>query len=279
MTAPATISLAGGTTIPQLGFGVFKVPPEDTESVVGEAIAAGYRCIDTAAAYGNEAEVGRAVAASGLDRSEFHITTKLWNSEHGRSQALAAFEAALDRLGMDHVDLYLVHWPMPSKGLHVETWLALEEILDSGRTRAIGVSNFQIQHLRDVLEAGSVVPAVNQVELHPGFSQGELRAFHAEHGIATEAWSPLARAALFDHPVIAGIATRLDATPAQVVLAWHLALGNIVIPKSVSPQRIRENFAATGVRLEPADIDAINGLHDDDGRIGPNPDEFNMVPD
>lgn len=275
MSDNPSVPLAGGTSIPQLGFGVFQVPPEETRAVVEEALDAGYRSIDTATAYRNEAEVGRAVAASGLDRSELFITTKLWNSEHGRGPARAAFEGSLERLGLDRVDLYLIHWPMPARGLYVETWLELEAILAEGLASAIGVSNFQAHHLREIVEAGSVVPAVNQVELHPRFAQGELRAVHAELGIVTEAWSPLAKAALLDDPVVVSVAERHDATPAQVVLAWHLALGNVVIPKTVHPGRMRENLGALDVELDAQDMAAIARL-DVGGRLGPDPDEFDF---
>ena len=273
MTDVDRIDLPGGTSIPQLGYGVFQIPPDETEAAVTQALDVGYRSIDTAAAYGNEPAVGRAVARHDVERADLFITTKLWNADHGHDNALAAFDASLGRLGMDYVDLYLIHWPVPSRDLYLETWQALEEILSSGRARAIGVSNFHISHLQRILDASDVVPAVNQVELHPNLAQSELREFHAAHGIATEAWSPLAQGALMDDPVITGIATRHGATPAQVVLAWHLALGIVVIPKSVTAARIAENFASTSVTLDDDDMAAIATL-DRGGRIGPDPDEM-----
>ena len=276
MTAIADVPLAGGTTIPQLGFGVFQIPPKQTQAAVEEALAAGYRSIDTATAYRNEAEVGRAVEVSGLDRSEVFVTTKLWNSDHAAGRAREAFEASLERLGTDRVDLYLIHWPLPARELYVDAWLELEQILDDGLASAIGVSNFHRHHLEQVLEAGSVVPAVNQVELHPALAQAELREFHARHGIVTEAWSPLAQADVLDDEVITAIAAEHGATPAQVVLAWHLALGNVVIPKTVDPDRMRENLGAVGVSLDDEDMSRIAAL-DSGGRRGPDPEEFDLT--
>jgi 2,5-diketo-D-gluconate reductase A len=273
MSDVAMVELSHGGPMPQFGFGVFKVPPGDTEAVVTSALDAGYRSIDTAAAYGNEAGVGRAISAYDIDRADVFVTTKLANSDQGHDEALAAFDASLDQLGVGYVDLYLIHWPVPGLDRYVETWRALEEILDSGRARAIGVSNFEPHHLDRVLDAGSVVPAVNQIELHPRFSQDALRAYHREHGIVTEAWSPLARGGVLDHPVVTGIAETHGATPAQVVLAWHLALGNVVIPKSVTPARIVENIEAVAVSLTEREVDAISAL-DDGHRMGPRPDDF-----
>jgi diketogulonate reductase-like aldo/keto reductase len=254
------ITLNNGVRIPQLGFGVFKVPDAETNAAVTQALAAGYRSIDTAKLYANERGVGTAIAESGIPRDEIFVTTKLWNGDQGHDSALAAFDRSLGELGLDHVDLYLIHWPMPARDLYVETWRALEKLLADGRTRAIGVSNFQPAHLRRLLAETEVVPAVNQLELHPNLQQAELRALHAEHGIATEAWSPLARGGLLDDPTITAIAEARGRTPAQVVLRWHLQLGNIVIPKSVTPERIRENFDVFDFELTDADLAAIAGL-------------------
>ena len=259
--------------IPQLGFGVFQIPPEDTAEAVGEALATGYRHIDTAAAYRNEAGVGEATRSSGLDREELFVTTKLWNSDQGRDSALRAFDRSLDQLGFDYVDLYLIHWPVPSRDLYTETWQALTELAADGRARAIGVSNFHIPHLERIIENTGVVPAVNQIELHPALAQTELRAFHDEHGILTEAWSPLGQGAALKTPAVVEIAEELGRTPAQVVLRWHLELGNVVIPKSVTPERIRENFDVFEFELGEHRRTQIAKL-DRGERIGPNPDEF-----
>ncbi len=272
MTVPTT-ELNNGVTIPQLGFGVFQVPPEDTEGVVTRAFDAGYRHIDTARAYQNEEGVGRAFAASGLKRDEVFITTKLWNNRQGKEAAPQAFEDSMERLGLDVLDLYLIHWPAPQKDLFVETWRVFEQLYADGRIRAIGVSNFRVEDLQRLLDLGLTVPVVNQIELHPYLTQDELRTFHDEHGIVTEAWSPLAKGGVIDDPVVTGLAEEKDATPAQVVLAWHLALGNIVIPKSVTPERIEENFASTEVKLGNDEVDAISAL-DRGERTGPDPSEF-----
>ncbi|MCX4970252.1 aldo/keto reductase [Streptomyces sp. NBC_00654] len=273
-TPTPTLTLNNGVTMPQLGFGVFQVPDEETTAAVGTALEAGYRSIDTAAIYGNERGVGRALAESGLARDELFITTKLWNADQGYDAALTAFDASLDKLGLDHVDLYLIHWPTPARDLYTDTWRAFEKLLADGRTRAIGVSNFQPAHLERLLADASVVPAVNQVELHPGLQQRELRAFHARHGIATEAWSPLAQGAVLQDEAVTSIAARHDRSPAQVVLRWHLQLGNVVIPKSVTEARIRENLDVFGFELSPREMDALAGL-DRDMRTGPDPDTLN----
>ncbi|MFC1404212.1 MULTISPECIES: aldo/keto reductase [Streptacidiphilus] len=270
------ITLNNGVRIPQLGFGVWQVPDAETAAAVGTALEAGYRSIDTAAIYGNEKGTGAAIAASGLRREELFVTTKLWNSDQGHDRTLAGFEASLDKLGLDHVDLYLIHWPTPERDTYLDTWRALGKILADGRARAIGVSNFKPAHLRRLIDETGVVPAVNQVELHPLLQQQELRAFHAEHGIATEAWSPLAQGSLLQHPVITGIAQRLGRTPAQVILRWHLQQGTIVIPKSVTPERIRQNLDVFGFTLDEADLTAVTALDQGDaGRIGPDPDTLN----
>ncbi|MFB4419657.1 aldo/keto reductase [Streptomyces sp. QL37] len=274
MSTVPTVTLNNGVQIPQLGFGVFQVPDDETTAAVTAALEAGYRSIDTAAVYGNEAGVGRALAESGLAREELFVTTKLWNADQGYDAALTAFDASLAKLGLDHVDLYLIHWPTPARDLYVETWRALEKLLADGRIRAAGVSNFQPAHLRRLREESSLVPAVNQIELHPGLQQSELRAVHAEYGIATEAWSPLAQGALLKDEAIVSLAERHGKTPAQVVLRWHIQLGNVVIPKSVTPARIRQNIDVFDFELSAADMDAIAGL-DRGMRTGPDPDTLN----
>ncbi|MFF7679683.1 aldo/keto reductase [Actinacidiphila glaucinigra] len=275
MTTPTPdITLNNGVSMPRLGFGVFQVPDADTAAAVTSALENGYRSIDTAAIYGNEAGVGQALAASGVARDELFVTTKLWNGDQGYDSTLAAFDASLAKLGLDHVDLYLIHWPTPARDLYLDTWRAFEKIHAEGRARAIGVSNFQPAHLQRIIDNSDVVPAVNQVELHPQLQQAELRAFHARHGIATEAWSPLAQGAVLSDPVVTGIADRLGRTPAQVILRWHLQLGNVVIPKSVTPERIRQNIDVFDFALSDADIAAITAL-DSGTRIGPDPDTFN----
>ncbi|NSC20235.1 aldo/keto reductase [Streptomyces albus subsp. chlorinus] len=273
MTVPA-LTLDNGVTMPQLGFGVFQVPDEETTAAVTTALEAGYRSIDTAAVYGNETGVGRALSASGIPRDELFVTTKLWNDDQGYDTTLAAFDASLEKLGLDHVDLYLIHWPAPARDRYPDTWRALERIHAEGRARAIGVSNFQPAHLERLLEESGIVPAVNQIELHPRLQQRELRAFHARHGIATEAWSPLAQGALLGHETLAALAARHGRTPAQIILRWHLQLGNIVIPKSVTPERIRQNFDVFDFELSDDDMAAIGAL-DNGTRVGPDPDTVN----
>ncbi|MGW4996556.1 aldo/keto reductase [Streptomyces hydrogenans] len=269
-----TVELNNGVGIPQLGFGVFQVPDDETTSAVGAALEAGYRSIDTAAIYGNETGVGRALAASGLPREELFVTTKLWNADQGYDATLRAFDASLAKLGLAYLDLYLIHWPTPARDLYVDSWRAVERLASEGRIRAAGVSNFQPAHLRRLLDSSSLVPAVNQIELHPGLQQSELRAFHAEHGIATEAWSPLAQGAVLDDPAITAIAARTGKSPAQVVLRWHLQLGNVVIPKSVTPARIRQNLDVFDFRLTDEDMAAVAAT-DRGLRTGPHPDQFN----
>ncbi|MGH3897364.1 MAG: aldo/keto reductase [Pseudonocardiaceae bacterium] len=271
------ITLNNGVQIPQLGFGVFQVPAQETERVVSTALEVGYRSIDTAAAYGNEEGVGRAVASCGLARDEVFVATKLWNAHHGYDQALRAFDESARRLGLDIVDLYLIHWPVPSLDRYVETWKALEKLASDGRVRAIGVSNFTADHLRRLVAETATVPAVNQVELHPYFPQPELRAVHAGYGIATEAWSPLAQGGeLLSDATITGLADRYAVTPAQVVLRWHLQLGNIVIPKSVTPARIQENFDVSNFDLSTADLATIAPLTTGN-RLGDDPTTFALT--
>ncbi len=267
------LSLNDSQTIPQLGFGVFQVPPEDTAAVVDKALATGYRSIDTARAYRNEAAVGESTARSGLEREELFITTKLWNGDHGADRAKVAFEESLKLLGYDYVDLYLIHWPVPSQDKYVETWQALCELHDDGRARSIGVSNFQVEHLERIIDSSGVVPSVNQIELHPQLQQARLRDFHAEHGILTEAWSPLGQGAALTNDTVRDIASELDRTPAQVVLRWHLQLGNVVIPKSVTPERIEENFDLFDFELADEQMEAIGALETGE-RTGPDPDKF-----
>jgi 2,5-diketo-D-gluconate reductase A len=267
------VTLHDGVEIPQLGFGVFQVPPEDTQSVVEEALAAGYRHIDTAGAYRNEKGVGAAVAASGIPREEIFVTTKLWNEQQGFDSTLEAFGKSLGRLGMDRVDLYLIHWPAPTQDRFVETWKAFEQIHEEGRSRTIGVSNFRAEDLKRLGRETGTVPTVNQVELHPRFHQTELRAFHAERGIATEAWSPLGQGHLLGEAPIVEIAERHGRAPAQAILRWHLQLGNVVIPKSVTPERIRENIELFDFELSDEEMASI-GTVDTGKRFGPDPATF-----
>ncbi len=272
MTIP-DLALHDGVEIPQLGFGVFQVPPEDTQEVVEQALDAGYRHIDTAGAYRNEKGVGAAIAASGLAREDLFVTTKLWNSEQGFETTLAAFDASLGRLGFEYVDLYLIHWPMPSEDRFVDTWRAFEHIHGEGWSRTIGVSNFRVEDLERLEAETEVRPTVNQIELHPRLQQAELRAWHANHGIATEAWSPLAQGELLDDETIVAIAERHGKTPAQAILRWHLQLGNVVIPKSVTPERIRENIELFDFELSDAEMAEFERL-DRGERIGPDPGTF-----
>ncbi len=273
VTSVPTVALRDGMEIPQLGFGVFQVPPEETQEVVEEALASGYRHIDTAAAYRNEEGVGRAIAASGLGREDTFVTTKLWNSQQGYDSALGAFDKSLKRLGMDHVDLYLIHWPAPTQDRYLDTWRAFERIQEEGWARSIGVSNFRIEDLERLKREAEYLPAVNQIELHPRLQQAELRAWHADNAIATEAWSPLAQGALLSEGTIETIAAHHEKTPAQAILRWHLQLGNVVIPKSVTPERIRENIELFDFELSEDDMAAIARL-DAGKRIGPDPSEF-----
>jgi 2,5-diketo-D-gluconate reductase A len=268
-----SIALHDGVEIPQLGFGVFQVPPEDTQRAVEEALAAGYRHVDTAAAYRNERGVGGAIAASGIPREEVFVTTKLWNSRQGYDSALTTFEKSLGRLGFDYVDLYLIHWPVPSEDRFVETWRAFERIREEGRARTIGVSNFRIEDIERLEAETWTRPTVNQIELHPLFQQAGLRPLLAERGIATEAWSPLAQGAVLADETIVAIADSHGKTPSQAILRWHLQLGNVVIPKSVTPERIRENIDVFDFELSEEEMAAIERL-DTGRRGGPDPATF-----
>lgn len=267
------LTLNDGKKIPQLGFGVYKTPNDEVEAAIECAFEAGYRHIDTAKLYGNEEGVGRAVRNSGLERSSVFVTTKVWNDDHGREKTRRAFEESLERLGLDYVDLYLIHWPMPMNGLAVDTWEELIRLREEGLATSIGVANFPAQRIDELTEATGVVPVLNQIELNPYFAQNDLREANRERGVLSQAWAPLHRGkGLFDEPIIREIAERLEATPAQVVLTWHLALGTIAIPKSVTPSRIRENFDALNVRLTPEDLAAIAALdRGEAGRTGFDP--------
>ncbi|MFC9029548.1 aldo/keto reductase [Streptomyces arboris] len=276
MSQVPSITLNNGLEMPQLGFGVWQVPDDEAAKAVAKAIESGYRSIDTAAIYKNEKGTGRAIAASGVPRDELFVTTKLWNSEQGYDSTLRAFDASLDKLGLDYVDLYLIHWPVPAKDAYTDTYRAFEKIYADGRAKAIGVSNFHPEHLKRLLDETSVVPVLNQIELHPQLQQAEARAFHAEHGIATEAWSPLGQGkGLLEVPTVVAIAQKHGRTPAQAVLRWHLQTGNIVIPKSVTPSRIEENLDVFGFELDADDLAAFAAL-DEGKRLGPDPAEFNL---
>lgn len=272
-----SLTLHNGVAMPQLGFGVFQVPPEETERATREALEVGYRHVDTAEMYRNEAEVGRAVRASGIGRDEIFVTSKLANAFHEPAQVARAFEGTLAALDLGYVDLFLVHWPMPTADVdYVDTWRAMARLLDGGRVRAIGASNFQEAHLRRLLDETGVVPAVNQIEVHPYLVQEPLRAFGREHGIVTEAWSPIARGKVLGDPVVAGVASAVGRTPAQVVLRWHLQRGDVVFPKTVRRERMEENGALFDFQLGDEQMAAVTAL-DRHERIGPDPDTFALV--
>lgn len=271
------VTLNNGVRMPQLGFGVARVPDQDAVSVVGSALKAGYRSVDTASDYANEQGVGIALRESGIPRGELFVTTKVRNGDHGRTAALRAFDASLARLGLDYVDLYLIHWPVPKRGLYLETWLALEQLYAEGRVRAIGVCNFEASHLGVLFQEASVIPAVNQLELHLRLQQKSLRAFHEQHGIITESSSPLGKGRLLDEPALKLIAHRSGATPAQVILRWQLQIGNVTIPKTVNPERMRENLRAAAIGpLTDHDLEVIDSL-DTNERIGPHPDVYSFI--
>ncbi|MGW4502179.1 aldo/keto reductase [Micromonospora sp. NPDC004336] len=275
------ISLNDGNTIPQLGFGVFQIDPKDTVAAVRKALEVGYRHIDTAEMYGNEAEVGRAIRESGVDRDEVFVTSKLNNGFHRPDDARKAFESTLAALRMDHVDLFLIHWPLPTRydGDFVATWRTLEEFRRDGRARSIGVSNFQVAHLERLAAEADTVPAVNQVEAHPYFGNERVRAYGRAHGIPTEAWSPIAQGKVLGDPTVVDVAEQVGRTPAQVVLRWHVQRGDIVFPKSTTPERIEENFRIFDFELDDAAMERITGLdRGEAGRQGPDPDTFDYVP-
>jgi len=271
-----SVPLNDGNSIPAVGFGVFKIPPAEAEQAVGTAVQAGYRHIDTAAVYGNERETGRAVAESGVPRDELYLVTKLWNADQGYDSTLSAFDASMDRLGIDYLDLYLVHWPVPGLNQFVDTFKAFAYLRDQGRIRSIGVSNFEPEHLDTLVDATGIVPAVNQVELHPRLPQTKLREVHASLGIATEAWSPLGQGSLLTDPNVTAVAERHGRTPAQVLVRWHIQLGNIVIPKSVNPKRIASNLDVFDFELSDDDMASIASL-DDGNRLGPDPRTFEFT--
>jgi 2,5-diketo-D-gluconate reductase A len=280
LTNVPTIQLNDGTRIPQLGFGVFKVDPDDTAEAVKTALDIGYRHIDTAEMYQNERGVGQGVRAAGLDRADVYITSKLNNGYHRPDDARRAFDETLTALGSDYVDLFLIHWPLPTlyDGDFVSTWQTLEEFKKDGRARSIGVSNFQTAHLERLARETDTTPAVNQIEVHPYFTNDAVRTYGAEHGIATEAWSPIAKGGVLDDPVVQRIADATEKSTAQVVLRWHIQRGDIVFPKSVTPQRIRENFALFDFQLGDSDMEALTSLDKgEDGRTGPNPDRFDYI--
>jgi len=281
MNAVPNITLNDGNTIPQLGFGVFQIEPENTVEAVSEALEIGYRHIDTAEMYGNEREVGEAIRASGLDRSNVYVTSKLSNAFHEPQDAREAFDRTLSDLGFDYVDMFLIHWPLPTlyDGDFMSTWRALEEFKRDGRARSIGVSNFQIEHLDQLAAQTDTVPAVNQIEVHPYFTNEAVREYGREHGILTEAWSPIAQGGVLEDSTITRIADKVGKTPAQVVLRWHIQRGDIIFPKSVTPSRMKENFELFDFELEQGDVDEISALdRGEDGRTGPNPDTFAYVP-
>ncbi|MDQ1529258.1 MAG: 2,5-diketo-D-gluconate reductase [Actinomycetota bacterium] len=272
------ITLNNGVEIPQLGFGVFQIEPAETEKATLDALEVGYRHIDTAEMYGNEKEVGLAVRGSGLKREDIFVTSKLNNGFHAHDAALKAFDGTLEALGFDYLDLFLIHWPLPAVGDFVETWKALEEIHKTGRVRAIGVSNFQPDHIRRLLDQTDTVPAVNQIEAHPYLTQDDVRAFDFDNDIATEAWSPIAQGKVLGDPVIQNIADRVGKTTAQVTLRWHIQRGDIVFPKSVTHSRVVENFEIFDFELTKDDLVAITALNKNE-RTGPDPDEFNWIPE
>jgi 2,5-diketo-D-gluconate reductase A len=281
VSAVPSITLNDGNTIPQLGFGVFQIEPKDTAKAVREALDIGYRHVDTAEMYGNEKEVGEAIRSFGLDRSDVFVTSKLSNASHEPRDAREAFDATLSGLGFDYVDLFLIHWPLPTlyDGDFVSTWKVLEEFHSDGRARSIGVSNFQVEHLERLAAETNTVPAVNQIEVHPYLTNEAVRGYGREHRIATEAWSPIAQGGVLEDPTITRIAEEIGKTPAQVVLRWHIQRGDIVFPKSVTPSRMKENFELFDFELDSEDMEAISTLdRGEQGRTGPHPDKFDHVP-
>ena len=271
MTEQLYLALHDGARIPQVGLGVWQTPNDEAAPAVKAALDAGYRHVDTAAVYENEEGVGEGIRQSGLSRSDIFLTTKLWNTEQGYEQTLKAFDASLKRLGTDYVDLYLIHWPSAHRGLFVDTWKAFVKLQEEGRAKSIGVSNFYPEHVEKIVAETGVVPVINQIELHPDFQQREARAFHEKHKIATQSWSPLGQGKLLGHPLIGEIARKLGRTPAQVIIRWHIDNGLVVIPKSVTPSRIAENFKVFDFKLSAEDLAKLNTLDDAGARIGPDP--------
>jgi 2,5-diketo-D-gluconate reductase A len=271
MTDQLHITLNDGARIPQVGLGVWQTPNNEAAPAVKAALDAGYRHVDTAAVYENEEGVGEGIRQSGLARADIFLTTKLWNTDQGYEQTLKAFDASLKRLGTDYVDLYLIHWPSAHRGLFVDTWKAFVKLKEEGRAKSIGVSNFHPEHIEKIVAETGVVPVINQIELHPDFQQREARDFHDKHKIATQSWSPLGQGKLLGHPVIADIAGKLGRTPAQVIIRWHIDNGLVVIPKSVTPSRIVENFKVFDFKLSAEDLEKLNALDDAGARIGPDP--------
>ncbi|MCJ8239803.1 aldo/keto reductase [Peteryoungia algae] len=271
MTDQTHIALNDGARIPQVGLGVWQTPNDEAAPAVKAALDAGYRHIDTAAVYENEEGVGEGIRQSGTARSDIFLTTKLWNTEQGYDQTLRAFDASLKRLGTDYVDLYLIHWPSAHRELFVDTWKAFVKLQEEGRAKSIGVSNFCPEHIERIVAETGVVPVINQIELHPDFQQRETRAFHEKHKIVTQSWSPLGQGKLLGHPVIAEMASRLGRTPAQVIIRWHIDNGLVVIPKSVTPSRIVENFNVFDFKISAEDMKILNALDDAGARIGPDP--------
>jgi 2,5-diketo-D-gluconate reductase A len=282
MNSVPSITLNDGNAIPQLGFGVFQIKPDETAAAVRSALEVGYRHIDTAEMYGNEKGVGQGIRDAGLDRGDVFVTSKLSNRYHRPDDARRAFDATLSALGSDYVDLFLIHWPLPTlyDGDFVSTWIVLEEFAKEGRARSVGVSNFQIPHLKRLAEGSETAPAVNQIEVHPYFANDEVRAYGSQHGIATEAWSPIAQGKVLDDEVITRVAEAHGKTPAQAVLRWHIQRGDIVFPKSVRRERMQANFDIFDFELTSAEMDDISGLdRGESGRTGPSPDEFDYIPD
>jgi 2,5-diketo-D-gluconate reductase A len=271
-----TLTFHDGRSAPQVGLGVWQIENDAAATVVQTAIEFGYRSIDTAAIYGNEVGVGRGIAQSSVKREELFIATKLWNDRHGHDTSKEAFQESLEKLGLNYVDLYLIHWPVPKNGLYVDAWETMIQLRDEGSAKSIGVCNFNIDHLQKLLDKTGVLPVVNQIELHPHFQQAELREFHAEHDIITEAWSPLGRGKLWEEPTLAAIARRHGRSVAQVMIRWHIQLGNMVIPKSVTPSRIKENLQVFDFTLDDQDMADIAALDRPDGRDGPDPELFRL---
>lgn len=275
-TTIPSLTFHDGRTAPQLGFGVWQIEDDTVTGVVQAALEIGYRSVDTAAIYGNEAGVGRGIEQSGIPRDQLFVATKVWNTEHGHDLTRSAFDVSLDKLGLDYVDLYLIHWPVPKVDQYVQAWEAMIQLRDEGRAKSIGVCNFNRNHLEKLLDKTGVLPVVNQIELHPKFQQSALREFHAGHGIITEAWSPLGAGQLWDNPALTSLAHKHRRSVAQIMLRWHLQLGNMVIPKSVTAARLQENYSVFDFKLDADDMTAIAALDSVDGRSGPDPELFRL---